>query len=144
MIKFSDDFNFDGYAYSPDFHTADKAWYLRLKELAKHNRQNPTEAESAMWDIIRKEFPKIKFRRQHIIGDFIVDFVSLRHKLVIEIDGGYHSTKEQKEYDESRTMWLNKNNLQVIRFTNEEVLFDTQNTLSILAKKFKEIEDNNI
>ena len=143
-MKVFEDFDFDGYAFSPDFQSADKAWYLRLKELAKHNRQNPTEAESIMWDSIRKEFPNVKFRRQHIIGDFIVDFVSLRHKLVIEIDGGYHSTKSKTEYDASRTKWLNKNNLQVIRFTNEDVLFDTRNTLLTLAKKLKEIENINI
>ncbi len=136
------DYNsFEGFVLSQEYKTSDPAWYHILKELAKKNRKNPTLAESRMWDLLRKNFPDIKFRRQHIIGDYIVDFVSLYHNLVIEIDGGYHNQAEQAEYDELRTKWLDKhNNLTVIRFTNEEVLFNSEAVISTLSERLKEIE----
>ena len=133
--------SFEGFVLSQEYKTSDPAWYPLLKELAKKNRKNPTLAESRMWDLLRENFPDIKFWRQHIIGDYIVDFVSLYHNLVIEIDGGYHDSAQQAEYDELRTKWLDKhNNLTVIRFTNEEVLFNSEAVLSTLSERLQEIE----
>ena len=131
-----DDYSkFEGFAISPEFKTADSSWYLRLKELAKRNRQNPTEAESIVWDYLRAHFPEAKFRRQHIIGDYIVDFVSFQHRLVIEIDGEYHETKQQEEYDEARTKWLTTTrNLRVVRFKNKEVLHDIDKVISTIKE----------
>ena len=79
--------------------------------------------------IIRSEQLGKPFKRQHIIRDYIADFVCIPSKLIIERDGGYHHLAEQKEKDESRTEWLLKKGYKVTRFTNEEVLTDIQNTI---------------
>ena len=98
-----------------------------LLEKAKANRQNATEAETIMWDILRnRQMDDYKFRRQHPIAGFIPDFVCLEKKLIIEIDGGYHNTKEQEEYDNLRTQWLNEYKYNIIRFTNDEVINNTE------------------
>ena len=114
-------------AYS--FETADEAWYSLLVEFAKDNRRNPTEAESLLWEVLRKRQLGKPFRRQHIIGDFIVDFICLPVKLIIEVDGGYHNKGNQPTLDEKRTEWLEKKGYKVIRFTNEEVLSDIKNVI---------------
>ena len=98
-------------------------------EFAKQNRKEPTEAEDKLWQELRGKKTGAKFRRQHPIADFIVDFVSLKDNLVIEIDGGYHSTKEQQEHDAYRTWVLNEQGFRVIRFTNEEVLGGVEKVL---------------
>ena len=103
-------------------HTADSTQYGLLKENAKANRKNPTEAESAMWDILKGNNIGYHFRRQHIILDYIVDFICLEKGLVIELDGGYHNDSEQKEYDERRTIHLQRLGYTELRFTNEEFL----------------------
>jgi very-short-patch-repair endonuclease len=77
-----------------------------------------------------------KIRRQHVIDNFITDFVCLPKKVIIEIDGGIHL--EQKEQDELRTITLNEKGYKVIRFTNEEVFTDAE----LVAQKIKEILDN--
>lgn len=104
--------------------------YSRLKELALKNRHNPTEAENFLWENLKgKSLDGYKFRRQHIIDDCIVDFVCLSEKLVVEVDGKYHDKPEIQEYDKRRTELLNKHGYKIIRFTNEEVLFDIENVL---------------
>ncbi len=105
------------------FKTASPVDYDLLKKHADEHRDNPTEAESALWELLRGKSIGEKFRRQHIIGEYIVDFVCLKHQLVIEVDGGYHLTPEQQEQDRLRTEELQKLGYREIRFTNEEVLF---------------------
>ena len=92
-------------------------------------RKNPTESESVMWKMLRGKNLDAKFRRQHIIGDYIVDFVCLDKQLVIELDGGYHNDPEQKELDRQRTNFLQSKGFSV---TNEEVLLSTEETISII------------
>ncbi len=70
-----------------------------------------------------------KFKSQYIIGEYIVDFVSLEKKLVIEVDGAYHSEPHQARYDDIRTAYMHRQGFQVIRFTNEEILFNIEGTL---------------
>lgn len=70
------------------------------------------------------------FRRQHIVVDYIPDFVCLSEKLIIEIDGGYHLEGEQPQRDEERTAELSAQGFRVIRFTNEEVVGDIDNVLN--------------
>jgi leucyl-tRNA synthetase len=91
-------------------------------ELAKKNRKDFTDAEDALWQAVRGSQLGAKFRRQHPIDAFIVDFVSLQDALIIEADGGYHENEEQKLYDENRTRILNEIGFTVIRFTNAEIL----------------------
>lgn len=74
-----------------------------------------------LWDEISKNRFGLKFRRQHIIGIYIADFVCLKYRLVIEVDGGYHSQSDQQASDALRTKALNDAGFKVIRFTNEEV-----------------------
>ena len=92
-------------------------------------RKFSTEAEAALWEALRTKKTGSKFRRQHIIGDVIVDFVCLKEKLVIEVDGGYHNEPEMQEADKIRTEYLESHGYSVLRFTNEEVLINTENVL---------------
>lgn len=94
-----------------------------LSVFAKQNRKNATEAEDKLWEEVRnRKIKGYKFRRQHPISGFIPDFVCLEKKLIIEVDGDYHSEEEHKKYDDVRTKWLRANQYTLIRFTNEEVL----------------------
>lgn len=118
-----------------DYNYASPDRYMLLKEFAEENKKFPTEAESFLWRHLRNRRLGIKFNRQHVIGDYIVDFVALKEKLVVEIDGAYHSELEQMENDQYRTERLEKMGFTVIRFTNEDVLCNIDDTLDdILAK----------
>ena len=114
------------------WNTADPAIYEQLKEKAETMRKNPTEAEAALWEMLRGKNIDAKFRRQHIIGDYIVDFVCLDKQLVVEVDGGYHYTPEQQRLDRERTHFLQSKGFAVLRFTNEEVLCHTHETLTVI------------
>ena len=107
---------------NPEFRTSSPDIYLLLKENARKHRANMTEAEKMLWERLRCYPRPLRFRRQHIIGDYIVDFVCLEKMLVVEVDGEYHSTDEQKALDELRTEYLNSVDFSVIRFTNEQVV----------------------
>ncbi len=119
------------------FKTAHPFNYDILKENAKENRKHPTEAEAALWESLRANQLGEKFRRQHIIGDFIVDFVALNSKLIIEVDGAYHNDAEQMEADKLRSEFLNEVGFKVLRFTNEQVLQDTDNTIKEIKANLK-------
>ena len=112
------------------YETARPSTYKLLKELQKENKKNSTQAESILWENLRNKNIKYKFRRQHIIDIFIADFVCLEKKLIIEVDGGYHNTLEQREADELRTQILNEIGFKVIRFTNEQVIGDIDNVIN--------------
>lgn len=111
------------------YRTARPSTYALLKELKTENKKNSTQAENVLWECLRNKNLKYKFRRQHVIDIFIADFVCLEKNLIIEVDGGYHNTLEQREADELRTQILNEIGFKVIRFTNEEVINTTENTL---------------
>ncbi len=117
-----------------DYCTADPAWYHLLKELAKKNRQHPTETESVMWEYLKGSSLGQPFRQQHIIGDYIVDFFCVSAKLIVEIDGGYHFTGQQPKLDEARAKWLEGRGYRIIRFTNQEVLCDIDNVINQIKK----------
>ena len=110
-------------------HTADPTMYGLLKEYAEENRKKPTEAESVAWGLLRDNQTGYKFRRQHVIGDYIVDFVCLEKMLVVEIDGEYHNEWEQQIDDAARTEWLAIKGFRVMRFTNAEVLSNPEEFL---------------
>ena len=116
----------------PSWMTANPLEYALLKENAKQNRNNMTEAESVFWSLVKNSALGERCLRQHIIGDYIVDFLFRRSKVIIEIDGGYHSTDKQQEDDALRTDWLEHQGYKVIRFTNEQVLFDTEHVINNL------------
>ena len=97
-------------------------------------------AEQVLWENIRGEQLGVRVLRQYVIGDYIVDFLLPDADLVIEVDGAYHSERLQMEDDELREEHLNRMGYRVIRFTNEEVLYDTQNTLDEIVSKIEEYE----
>lgn len=103
--------------------------YELLRSFARENRKRQTPAESFLWEHIRQEQLGEDFRRQHIISDYIVDFVCLDRMLVLEVDGSYHAEQEQKEDDEVRTAHLEQLGFRVIRFSNEEVLYGIEDVL---------------
>ena len=115
--------------------TADGATYGLLKDLAIRMRNQPTDAEKVLWrELSGKQLEEYKFRRQHIIGNYIADFVCLKQNIIVEVDGSIHQLPDNISSDEERTKWLNNEGYQVIRFTNDEVLFETKNVLGkILA-----------
>ena len=113
----------------PAWMTADPTEYELLKENAKSNRKNMTEAESVFWSLVKGSALGQRCLRQHIIGDYIVDFLFRKSKVIVEIDGGYHFTDEQQKEDALRTEWLEAQGYKVIRFTNERILCDTDNVI---------------
>ena len=112
-----------------DWMVADTMEYGLLKENAKANRNNMTEAESAFWSIAKGSGLGEKCRRQYIIGEYIVDFFFRKSMLIVELDGGYHLTEEQQKEDAIRQDWLEHMGYKVLRFTNEQILFDTDNVI---------------
>ena len=120
---------------SPRYVTANAETYKLIKEIRDDLMDNPTEAEKIIWEYLRNKKTGHKIRRQHIINNFITDFVCLRKKVVIEIDGKIHL--KQKEYDELRTEELNQLGYDVIRFKNEEIYADP----NLVANKIKEFLD---
>jgi methylmalonyl-CoA mutase cobalamin-binding domain/chain len=117
---------------------ADPITYPLVKEFALNNRSQPTEAEAALWEIVKsKKLEGFKFRRQHIIGSYITDLVCLDRRLVIEIDGLIHQLPENNENDKVRTKWLEEKGFKVIRFTNEEVLNKTDEVIDVIVTELK-------
>ena len=100
--------------------TANPKGYHLIKVGRDELKKNPTEVEEFLWSYLRNKTTGFRIRRQHIIQNFVVDFVCLKKKLVIEVDGEIHD--QQKEYDQLRSELLNQQGYKVIRFTNEEVL----------------------
>ena len=114
--------------------------YGLLKEFARENRKNATEAESILWEYLKNSSLNTKVLRQHIIGDYIVDFLLPYYNLVIEVDGGYHAERTQQEDDAIRSYILNAKGFYVIRFTNERVLSDIDGVLERINQHIKSID----
>ena len=100
---------------------------------ASINRLNMTEAEKIFWLAVKDNQLGYKIRRQHPIGEFIVDFYCHQLKLVIEIDGGYHQLPDVKHYDRYRTYELERTGLRLVRFPNAEII----NNLTLVLKSLK-------
>ena len=103
--------------------------YKPLRLLAIEMRKKPTEAEAKLWAKLERRQLGVKFRRQHIIDRFIVDFYCVEKLLVIEVDGDIHN--EQKERDDEREQLLSELGCFILRFSNEEV---TQNIEKVLSE----------
>ena len=120
------------------FETADPFYYKNLKDFASSHRRKSTEAESRLWNELRgKQLEGLKFRRQHIINKFIADFVSLEHKLIIEVDGSLHQLPDNKISDDDRTNRLNEIGFTVVRFSNDEVLKNIEKVKSTILEEIK-------
>jgi len=100
-------------------------------ETAKVLRNHMTDSEKLLWEKLKdNQLNGIKFRRQHPISQFIVDFYCHQKKLVIELDGGIHQKNVQQERDKGRQFMLEELGLTVIRFKNEEINKDISNVIS--------------
>ncbi len=108
--------------------TSTREQWKAVKENARDNRKNPTEAESILWEALRNEKVGYRFRRQHSIQTFIVDFVCIEKKLVVEIDGEIHEAQVRE--DEERTIIIKAEGFKLIRFTNREVKNNLQSVLN--------------
>ncbi|MBQ6226876.1 MAG: phosphoribosylamine--glycine ligase [Bacteroidaceae bacterium] len=112
-----------------DFHRANPDWYPILKEHARRMRNNPTDAEAYLWKQLKAQGLGAAFKRQCVILDFIADFYCPSANLIIEVDGGYHLQEEQHKLDEEREDRLRAKGYNILRFTNEQVLFDIDNVI---------------
>lgn len=119
---------------SHKWQVADPLEYDILKANAKENREKPTDAETAFWQIAKGSGLGEKCRRQYVIGDYIVDFFFRNSMLIVEIDGGYHNAEEQQQKDDIRQDWLEQNGYNVLRFTNDQVL----NNIESVKSKIKQ------
>ena len=110
----------------------------RLMRNGRILRKNMTPAEQRLWKHLRgKQLGGYRFRRQQPLGAYILDFICVESKLVIEIDGGQHAT--QIPYDEARTQYLQNLGFTVIRFWNNEVLQQTEAVLTAILHKLEEL-----
>ena len=112
--------------------------YAILRDYARENRKNATLAEQYLWEHLRNGAFGVEFLRQHIIGDYIADFASRHEGLIIEVDGGYHSERQQMEDDAIRERDLERMGFHIMRFTNEEVLYNIDNVLQQIEDYFNE------
>ena len=121
-------------AKSPSvLHSSNPALYEKLNSRAKEMRNNPTAAESVLWEELRNKKLGLKFRQQHVVNTFIVDFCSIEKALVIEVDGEIHS--EHAEEDKQRTAILEREGYIVIRFTNDQVLNSIESVLTEIKQQ---------
>jgi very-short-patch-repair endonuclease len=105
----------------------------KLKERRRELRRKSTPQENLLWEKLRNNKLGVKFKRQHSIGGYILDFYCSEKKLIIELDGEIHNTKEAKEYDEVRDKYFKELGYKTIRFLNSEV----DNNLDDVLNKIK-------
>ena len=95
---------------------------MKITERCKNLRKNSTPQEVIFWSRVRaKRFKGLKFKRQYSLGRYIVDFICLEKKLIIELDGYQHKEENQERYDEERTEFLEKLGFKILRFWNNEI-----------------------
>ena len=125
------------------YETADEIDYELLKANAIKNRQYATQAENLLWLYLKGKQSGYKFRRQHIIKQYIADFINLKYKLIVEIDGKYHFYDEQIIKDEERTRDLEQWGYTVIRFTNEEIFNHREEVIKKIKETIMAIDSHN-
>jgi very-short-patch-repair endonuclease len=103
-----------------------------LTSLAKKLRGDMTDAEKKLWHRLRAGQVGVKFRRQQPIGRYIVDFVCLDRKLIVELDGGQHANAT--EYDAARTQWLENQGFTVLRFWNNDIMSNIEGVLTRIVE----------
>jgi very-short-patch-repair endonuclease len=99
---------------------------------ARKLRDNMTEAEQQLWDYLKSKPLGFKFRRQHPIGNYVLDFYCHKLRISIEVDGGYHLTTEQKNKDSERTAYVASLGIAEYRFTNEEIMVNLNKTIEVI------------
>jgi very-short-patch-repair endonuclease len=113
-----------------------------LEPYRKTLRKNLTPAEAFLWRLLKNsQLENRKFRRQHSIGNYILDFYCPSEKLAIELDGAFHFTDEGIAYDTIRTECINSFNIKVIRFENKLVFDNTTWVLDEIKSNFRNAVD---
>ena len=115
---------------------------LYIFQHAEKLRKSMTEAEKIIWARVCKNQLGVKIRRQHPLWKFVADFYCHAVKLVIEVDGGIHLRLENKEYDISRGITLEDFGIEIIRFTNDQVLKETESVMAEIRKAIETIKHN--
>ncbi len=110
-----------------------------LLEAARNLRKDMTDAEQTLWHYLRgKQIGGFRFRKQHPIERYVLDFYCPRVKLAIELDGGQHNTESGRNYDEARTHWLNSQGIRVLRFWNNDVFGNLEGVLTKIWEQLHE------
>ncbi len=110
-------------------------------KFTKKLRRVMTPEEKILWELLRNRHSRgVKFRRQVNIGQYIVDFLCKEQKVVLEIDGGVHDTEQQKEHDQTRTVFLEEHGYTVLRIKNEDIHNNLQGVLHTIHKFLRNIQ----
>jgi len=111
----------------------------RQGDRARQLRRFPTEAEAYLWRQLRgRDFKGLKFRRQLALGNYIVDFVCLERRLIIELDGSQHNAEAHREYDKVRDRWLRSQGFRILRYWNNEVFEEWEAIAEAIWKAVQE------
>jgi very-short-patch-repair endonuclease len=111
-------------------------------QYAESLRKNMTMAEKIIWERLCKNQHGVRIRRQHPVWKYIADYYCHNLKLIIEIDGGIHLSKENKEYDIGREITLNQFGIEIIRFTNDQVINEIEHVIEVIDEKITELKKN--
>jgi ATP-dependent helicase HrpA/adenine-specific DNA-methyltransferase len=95
-------------------------------DLRRLLRQRSTDAERALWWALRDRRLGPKFRRQHAVGPYVLDFYCVSARVAVELDGGHHYDGAQHERDLARDAWLHREGIRVLRFSDREALLETE------------------
>jgi len=107
---------------------------MKSSPFAQELRKRQTSAEKYLWLKLRdRQIFQVKFRRQHVIVPYIVDFIALDNKLIIELDGGDHNKEENKRHDKRRTEFLENKGYLVLRFWNNDILKNIDGVLDVIS-----------
>ena len=125
MVRLNDSFEYDFYY----------GVLAETKARAAELRKNMTVAEKVLWHQLRnRKVNDLKFRRQHPVDIFILDFYCHERKLAIEVDGEIHNQEDQREWDENRTFELNEFGIQILRFRNDDVINQTERVINSIKE----------
>ena len=113
----------------------------KFKKVRKNLRNNATSAEAVLWTILKKkQVGNLKFRRQHSVGKYVLDFYCPEKKLAIELDGEIHIYPGQRSKDLDREEFLNKNGIEVLRFENRLVFENPELIIDEIVNKRYELK----
>lgn len=127
------------------FATHTRRYAKRIKlEWASQMRRNPTKGEAIIWELVRMGRLGFKFRRQAIVRGYIVDFWCPKVRLVVEIDGGYHLSEKQREWDRNRDAALASIGIETLRLPDAQVVANPQDATTVIfqaaCRKLRELE----
>jgi very-short-patch-repair endonuclease len=112
----------------------------RLTNFARAMRKKPTDAEAKLWSVLRfRQLDGHRFRRQRPVAGYIVDFYCPSRRLAIELDGGQHADEAQAEYDRIRTERLNEAGIRVVRYSDHDVLRDTDWVVEEILRQLEKV-----